>query len=430
MGIWGEGIFNNDYALDVENVFEKALDEGLNLHQASQRVLEYFAHSLEDEYIGPLNGPLIYLALAGLQMQYGDLQPEIRSRVLAILDAGGGMEQWEGEPDEAERQQVLEQFRWLLSTFPEPPETPRPLAPRPPKQAFGPGDLVRIPLPEGRMAFGRMLYHGAFGVYDVVSDRQEDLEVLRHHPYLFRIVLSDSAISSWRWYVIGHLDFTLPEGQEAYVAFALTGISDSTHHWITYQGHTRSATAEEYAGLEPYEVYEAEQVEERIRHELLTPPEARTPWHSSRQEIIKASQEHQARFFASEKASTTDSPEEQIARLRAYVEATLSQETREALGLDYGWHEAAAEPRVWFHLESLGGLVRCAIWFDHRERRWQVFIPNPYHPQLTLWDRELESELLAAIKDFWKVEGITPRAPITNLQGNQTHKKQENGNGL
>jgi hypothetical protein len=392
-------------------VFEKALDEGLNIRQASQRVLEYFAHSVEDA----ISGPFVYMALAGLQMQYEDLQPEIRSRVIAIIQDGSWLNQWEGSPGFAEWQQVLEQFRWILSIFPEPPETPRTLSPRPPKQAFGPGDLVRIPLPEGRMAFGRVLYDEAFGVYDVVSNHQEDPEELRHHPYLFRIVLTDAAISSWRWSVIGHLDFTLPEGQEAYVAFQMTGLSTPAKHWIYYQRQHRPVTAEAYAGLEPYERYDAALVEARIVHELLTPPEARTPWRSREQEIITASQEHQARFAALTRASTADPPEEQMARLRAYVEATLSQGVREALALDYGWHEAAAEPRAWFHLDSLGGRVRCALWFDHRQRRWQVFLPHPYHPQLSLWDRELESELLAAITDFWKVERITPRSSLTKF---------------
>ena len=411
MGTWGPGIFNDDVALDAEDAFEEARDDGLNIRQASQRVLEYFTDYLEDTD----DRLVIYLALSGLQMQYEDLSPETRSTVLAILEAGGGMERWEGFQYEAERWQVLEQFRWLLSTFPPPPETPRPLPPRPPKQAFGPGDLVRIPLPEGRLAFGRVLYDEAFGVYDVISDHQEDPEELRHHPYLFRIVLSDSAISSWRWSVIGHLDFTLPEGQEAYVAFQMTGLSGPDQHWIYHQGQHRTVTAEAYAGLEPYERYEAEQVEERILHELLTTPEARTPWRSREQEIITASQEHQARFAALARASTTDAPEEQIARLRAYVEATLSQGVREALALDHGWHESAAEPRAWFYLDSLGGRVRCALWFDHRARCWQVFLPNPYHPQLALWDRELESELLAAIQEFWKVERITPRSALATL---------------
>lgn len=411
MGNWGTGIFDDDVSSDVGNVFEEALDDGLNIHQASQQVLEYFANGLEDDD----EGPVIYLALAGLQMQYEDLYPEIRSKTLAILEAGGGMERWEGFRYETERWQVLEQFRLLLSTFPPPPETPRPLVPRRPKQAFGPGDLVVIPLPGGRLAFGRVLYDDAFGVYAVLSDHQEDPETLRHHPYLFRIVLADSAIASGRWSVIEHLDFTLSEGQEAYVAFQMTGLSTPAKHWIYYQRQHRTVTAEAYAGLEPYERYEAELVEARIVHELLTSPEARTPWRSREQEIITASQEHQARFSALALASTTDAPEEQIERLRAYVDVTLSQEIREALELDYGWHEAAAEPRAWFHLDSLGGLVRCALWFDHRQRRWQVFLPNPYHPQFDLWDRELESELLAAIQGFWKLERITPRSALATL---------------
>lgn len=88
MGIWGPGIFDSDKALDVENVFEEALDDGMNLRQANQRVLDYFAQDLEDEYCDPLDGVIIILALAGLQMQYEDLHPEIRSKALAILEAG------------------------------------------------------------------------------------------------------------------------------------------------------------------------------------------------------------------------------------------------------------------------------------------------------------------------------------------------------
>ncbi len=421
-GYLGPGIFDNDVASDVKNVFEAALDEGLGIHQASQRVLEEFAEDVEDDD----DGPLIYLALAGLQMQCGNLHPEMRAKALAILDAGRGLELWEGSRNVAERQQVLEQFRLLLSTFPPPPETPRPLPPRPPKQSFGPGDLVCIPLPEGRMAFGRVLNDGAFGVYDVVSDHQEDPEELRHHPYIFRIVLSNSAISSWRWSVVRHLDFDAAEAQEADVAFQVTDVLNAAHHQISFRGEMRPATAEEWAGLEPLEVYEAEHVEERILHELLTPPEARTPWRSSTEDmfaLIKAAQEHKAGLQTPERVSTAHSPDDQIAWLRAHLEEALSREVREALELVYMWHEETAEPRAFFQLESLGGRVRCSLWFSNRERRWQVFIPNPYYPRLTAEESELESELLAAIKAFGELEGIAPLPSITNLQSSRDYEK-------
>src|SRR5215469_4867949 len=118
MGIWGHGIFDSDTALDVKDVvFEEALDEGLNIRQASQRVLEYFAQDIEDD----ISGPFVYMALAGLQMQYEDLQPEIRSKVIAIILDGSWLKNWEESPGFTEWQQVLEQFRWILSIFPEPP---------------------------------------------------------------------------------------------------------------------------------------------------------------------------------------------------------------------------------------------------------------------------------------------------------------------
>lgn len=113
MGVWGTGIFDDDLAMDIQGEFEEALDEGLNVKEATQRILEDFEDVLEDED----EGPLVYLVLAALQLEQGELQPEIRQKVLKIIESGQGLPRWEeaGKEELAERKQMLEEFKVKLN---------------------------------------------------------------------------------------------------------------------------------------------------------------------------------------------------------------------------------------------------------------------------------------------------------------------------
>lgn len=62
MGTWGVEIFDDDFALDIQAEFEKAMDQGLSVKKATQRILYDVQDVLEDED----EGPLVYLALAAL----------------------------------------------------------------------------------------------------------------------------------------------------------------------------------------------------------------------------------------------------------------------------------------------------------------------------------------------------------------------------
>lgn len=115
MGSWGTGLFDEDVAADVERDFERALDEGHGILEATQRILALYASRLEDED----HGSVVFLALAALQLRYGAIQPQLRDQVLAIITTGAGMALWEeaGPPELIERQQVLEQFKRRLATL-------------------------------------------------------------------------------------------------------------------------------------------------------------------------------------------------------------------------------------------------------------------------------------------------------------------------
>ena len=113
MGTWGTGIFENDTAGDVRDAFEDELLAGVDVPTATGHVLRKYADELDDID----DGPVIYLALAALQLEHGALQPDIRERALQVINTGEGLDAWEeaGPRKLQERSQVLESFRVQLS---------------------------------------------------------------------------------------------------------------------------------------------------------------------------------------------------------------------------------------------------------------------------------------------------------------------------
>jgi hypothetical protein len=84
----------------------------LSVKKATRQILEDFQDVLEDED----EGPLVYLALAALQLEQEELQPEIRQKALKIIESEQGLARWEeaGEEELAKRKRVLEEFKAML----------------------------------------------------------------------------------------------------------------------------------------------------------------------------------------------------------------------------------------------------------------------------------------------------------------------------
>jgi hypothetical protein len=112
MGAWGTGIFDDDLALDIKADFEDALDNGLTIDAATQQILEEYAEVLEDED----EGPIIYFALAALQLEQGEIQQIIKSKALHIISTGESLDLWEeaGQDALAKRQQALLELKTKL----------------------------------------------------------------------------------------------------------------------------------------------------------------------------------------------------------------------------------------------------------------------------------------------------------------------------
>jgi len=112
MGTWDAGIFEDDVALDVRAAFEDALSQGLSVSTATEKIRHEFAEQLQDDD----DGPVVYLALAALQAEQGEVQPKIRNKALDVIAAGKGLTRWE-ESDPVtlqKRKQVLEELRERL----------------------------------------------------------------------------------------------------------------------------------------------------------------------------------------------------------------------------------------------------------------------------------------------------------------------------
>lgn len=113
MGTWGYGIFDDDTASDIKGDFEEYIEEGLSITEATEKLLEEYQEIIEEDED---ESPTIYLALASLQMEYGELQANIKEIALEIIERGKGLEIWgeSGEDELDERKKVLNELKVQL----------------------------------------------------------------------------------------------------------------------------------------------------------------------------------------------------------------------------------------------------------------------------------------------------------------------------
>lgn len=113
MGAWGYDIFDDDVAADVRVEFEGALETGASVAHATAVVLREWADAMDD----PDDGPIVWLALAALQLDRNELQSNVRDHALAVIDGGENLRRWEEEAtpgDAAGRKRALDELRARL----------------------------------------------------------------------------------------------------------------------------------------------------------------------------------------------------------------------------------------------------------------------------------------------------------------------------
>jgi hypothetical protein len=157
MGAWGTAIFADDTALDVRDEWRDAILDGLSAEEATARLVQSFADYLGDN---EETEKLFWIALAAAQFETGRLLPEVQDRALAIIAAGGDVECWREDGDDAlarQRERVLER---LAAKLRGPQPKPKRLR-RPPTLSvpFKVGDVVHVHDEDGNGALVLVIGH-------------------------------------------------------------------------------------------------------------------------------------------------------------------------------------------------------------------------------------------------------------------------------
>jgi hypothetical protein len=187
MGTWGPGIFSDDLALDVRDVWRNALMDGLDDADATKRVLDELQAAFDDDD----EAVVAWLALAGAQHQTGRLQPLVRDRALAIIDAGGDLDSWKNESAAfvRAREKALAALAKKLRGPQPPPKTLK--RPKPRVSPLEIGDVVHV---RGERAEGLLVVVGmaetSVGTEPVLAEllweggEVPDVETLKRLPLL------------------------------------------------------------------------------------------------------------------------------------------------------------------------------------------------------------------------------------------------------
>ena len=120
------------------------------------------------------------------------------------------------------------------------------------------GTVLALPLPNGKFAFAKVLKDHNLGVYDLVADRIEPIEVVTKHKLALYQGVVDAPLKSGEWPVIGEEPFA--NDDDAWPPARAMGMEpgepiDPDDIGLEYKGASRRARLDEIVGLEIYSLY-------------------------------------------------------------------------------------------------------------------------------------------------------------------------------
>jgi hypothetical protein len=141
VGTWGTDLFADDEAGDIRDHYRELLEDGVEDGTATQLTRDKFKAYLEEP------GAVAMVAFAVTQSKLGRLDPDVRDRAIAVLDAGADLEVWARENPKLlpKRRAALDKARAQL-TGPQPARK----RVRPPKRelsGLAAGDVLAFSLP-------------------------------------------------------------------------------------------------------------------------------------------------------------------------------------------------------------------------------------------------------------------------------------------
>ena len=100
MGSWGTGIFDSDYALDIQGEFRDLIGDGVCVEDVVEKLIaDNFPDEDEDD------GAEFWLALAATQVQTGRLTEKVKEKALEVIASGAGLDAFARDcPDEVPAQ--------------------------------------------------------------------------------------------------------------------------------------------------------------------------------------------------------------------------------------------------------------------------------------------------------------------------------------
>lgn len=146
MGSWGPALFSDDFAADIRGDWRDAILDGDDPLVVTRRLVARYGQEGGDRE----ETIVFWLALAAAQMETGRLDPHVRDRALAIIDAGADVARWreEDEPLARQREKVLAHLAAKLrGPQPKPKRLRRTT---PPDVSFDLGDAIRLRTDAGR----------------------------------------------------------------------------------------------------------------------------------------------------------------------------------------------------------------------------------------------------------------------------------------
>lgn len=147
MGAWGPGIFDDEVALDVRDAYLDLLASGHPVLGASQLVLERHALDLSDVD----TAPVVWLALAATQHEYGAFGEGILDRALEILHGDSALRPFEGSAQMNQRRMALTRLATKLRSpllKPRRPRRRKPVSPPPSHTVSAPDGRATITVHE------------------------------------------------------------------------------------------------------------------------------------------------------------------------------------------------------------------------------------------------------------------------------------------
>jgi hypothetical protein len=131
MGAWGTALYSDDTTCEVRDAYVLNLKHGLSDDAAYKQILDGYGDLLADQEVACL----VYFALADTAWKYGRLHPDVRSRALALIEAGGDVFVWQRDSpaDAAARRRAITSLEARLRSA-QPSVKPIKLSPPKPKK--------------------------------------------------------------------------------------------------------------------------------------------------------------------------------------------------------------------------------------------------------------------------------------------------------